>query len=95
MVELELLAVVWATKKCHLYLVGLPKFTLVVDHQPLVTILDRYTLDCVENPRLQRLKEKLQRYVFQNVWRRGKDHAIPDALSRAPVADPMPDDMLI
>jgi hypothetical protein len=95
MVELELLAVVWATKKCHLYLVGLPKFTLVVDHQPLVTILDRYTLDCVENPRLQRLKEKLQRYVFQTVWRRGKDHAIPDALSRAPVADPMPDDMLI
>ena len=82
-------------KKCHLFLVGLPKLPLIVDHQPLVTILDRYTLDCVDNPRLQRLKEKLQRYVFKTVWRRGKDHVTPDALSCATVADLMPDDMLI
>ena len=56
MVELELHAVEWATKKCRLYLLGLPSFTLVVDHQPLVTILDRYNLDAVEKPRLQRMK---------------------------------------
>lgn len=55
MVELELNAVEWAMSKCRLYLLGLPKFILVVDHQPLVTILDKYTLDAVENPRLQRL----------------------------------------
>ena len=64
MVELELLAAVWAVKKCRLYLLGLPKFTLVVDHQPLVSILDKFTLDAVENPRLQRFKEKLAPYVF-------------------------------
>ena len=58
MVELEMRAVEWATKKCRLYLLGLLSFTLI-DHQPLVTILDRYTLDGVENPRLQRMKERL------------------------------------
>jgi hypothetical protein len=56
MVELELLAVVWAVKKCRLYLAGLPNFTLVVDHQPLRSILDKKTLDQVETPRIQRLK---------------------------------------
>ena len=92
-IELELSAVKWAMEKCHLFLKGLPKFTLVVDHQPLVTILDKQTLDAVENPKLPRLKERISGYVFKTVWRKGKDHAIPDALSRAPVNDPEPDDM--
>jgi len=38
MVELELLAVAWAMKKCHFFLAGLPHFQLVVDHLPLRTI---------------------------------------------------------
>jgi transposase InsO family protein len=88
MVELELLAAVWAMKKCRLFLLGLKEFELVVDHKPLVPILDNYTLDMVENPRLQRLKEKTAPYVFTTTWRKGRDHAIPDALSRAPVSDP-------
>ena len=88
MVELEMLAVVWAMQKCRLYLHGLPSFELVVDHQPLVPILNDYTLDMVENPRLQRMKSKLTLFVFRTTWRKGKDHAIPDALSRAPVCDP-------
>ena len=53
MVELEMLAALWAMKKCRVYLLGLPTFSLVVDHRPLVPILDSYTLDAVENPRLQ------------------------------------------
>ncbi|MFO0089677.1 MAG: RNase H-like domain-containing protein, partial [bacterium] len=93
-VELELRAVEWAVKKCRLYLIGIPIFTLVVDHQPLVTILDRYTLDAVENPRLQRMKERLSAYVFKTVWRKGSQHAIPDALSRSPIADPTADDIM-
>jgi hypothetical protein len=71
---------------------GLPTFTLVVDHQALVPILNNYTLDAVENPKLQRLKERLSPYVFTTMWRKGREHAIPDALSRAPVNDPAPDD---
>jgi hypothetical protein len=42
----------------------------------------------VENPKLQRLKERLLPYVFKTVWRKGREHAVPNALSRAPVNDP-------
>ncbi len=39
MVELELVAVKWAMKKCHNYLYGLQHFDLIVDHKPRVSIL--------------------------------------------------------
>ncbi|KAG0721036.1 Retrovirus-related Pol polyprotein from transposon opus [Chionoecetes opilio] len=92
-VELELLAVVWAMRKCRMYLLGLSTFELVVDHKPLVPILDHHTLDAIDNPRIQRLKEKIAPYVFSTIWRKSKEHALPDALSRAPVAVPTHADM--
>lgn len=58
-VELDLAAAECAIRKCKLYLLGLPSFTLMIDHQALVSILDVYTLDAKENPKLQRLKERL------------------------------------
>jgi hypothetical protein len=64
----------------------------MVDHQALVAILDKYTLDAIDNPKIQRLKERLSPYSFTTVWRKGKEHAIPDALSRAPVNDLAPED---
>ena len=73
MVELEIRAAQWAMKKCRLYLMGLPTFTLIVDHQPLVTILDRYTLDQVENPRLQRMKEQMSSFTFKKNGVKGKN----------------------
>ena len=94
MVELELLAVVWAISKCRIYLQGLPKFELIVDHKPLECILNRQTLDMIDNPRLQRLKEKLCGYSFTTIWKKGKDHIIPDALSRAPCRDPEVEDII-
>jgi len=54
-IELEMLASVWATAKCKPYLIGVPNF-LMTDHRPLIPILNKYTLDTVENPRLQCLK---------------------------------------
>ena len=39
--------------KCRLHLLGLPLFWLIVDYQSLVTVLDKYNLDVVENPKLQ------------------------------------------
>ena len=92
-VELELAGVEWAMRKCKLYLLGLPSFSLVVDHQALVSILDGKTLDLVENPKLQRLKERLSPYVFTTTWKKGKLHSIPDALSRAPFNHPSPEDL--
>ena len=44
-VELELLAVAWAMQKCWLFHHGLPELEIVIDHQPLVPILNNYTLD--------------------------------------------------
>ncbi len=88
MVELELLAVAYAMTECHNYLFGLPHFELVVDHQPLVSILNKKTLDCIDNERIRRLKAATSRYTFSTKWRKGKDHRIPDALSRAPVREP-------
>ncbi|ROT64569.1 hypothetical protein C7M84_017475 [Penaeus vannamei] len=60
-IELEMLAASWAMGKCRLYLAGLQHFTLHTDHRPLIPILNHYTLDAIENPRLQRLRVKMAR----------------------------------
>ncbi|XP_068245143.1 uncharacterized protein mRpL22 [Palaemon carinicauda] len=93
-IELEMLAVSWALTKCRLYLQGLPSFTLQTDHRPLVPIINSYTLDMVENPRLQRMKERMSQYQFTAMWRAGKSLCIPDALSHAPVSYPTSEDMI-
>ncbi|XP_043200358.1 uncharacterized protein LOC122369578 [Amphibalanus amphitrite] len=91
-IELELAAVLWACKKCHVYLAGMPHFDLVVDHRPLVTILNYKQLNSIDNPRLQRMREKLLAFSFTTSWQKGSSHVIPDALSRAPTSDPAADD---
>lgn len=74
------------------YLLGLSSYKLVVHHHALVTIQDRYTLDAVKNPKLQRLKERLSPFIFTTIWSKGRNHAIPDALSHASVNDLGPED---
>ena len=37
-IELECLAMAWALKKCDFYLRGMPSFSIVTDHRPLVGI---------------------------------------------------------
>ena len=85
----------WAITKCKIFLAGLPHFTVLTDHHPLVPILNNYyRLDEIENPRLQRLKSKIMAYNFSTTWVKGAlDHA-PDALSRNPVSDPQDSEML-
>ena len=92
MLELELLAATWSMKKYRIHLLGLEHFELVVDHKDLVTILDKHSLDDVDNTRLQRLKEKTALFSLTTRWMKGKYHCIPDAISRAPVSDPLPQD---
>ncbi|ROT64663.1 hypothetical protein C7M84_017381 [Penaeus vannamei] len=91
-IGLEMLAASWAMGKCRLYLAGLQHFTLHTDHRPLIPILNHYTLDALEKPRLQHLRVKMAPYVFTTVWRAGKTLCIPDALSQAPVRHPTFDD---
>ena len=94
MIEIEMLGVVWAVLKCRIYLQGLNSFTVVCDHKPLLSILNNQTLDEIQNPRLQRLKQKLAGFNLTMEWKSGKSHMIPDSLSRAPVNDPEQQDML-
>ena len=77
MVELGLLSVIWAMRKCRIYLQGLPSFELIVYHKPLESILNIHTLDMVDNPKIQKLKEILSAFILHSAWRKGKDHVIP------------------
>ena len=80
-IELELLAVSWAILKCRIFLAGLPHFSVVTDHYPLISILNNYRLDEIENPRLQRLKTKVMAFNFTAEWIKGTLNNAPDALS--------------
>ena len=89
--EAELLAVTWAVQQAHLYLAG-ADFTLIVDHRPLIPILNSKTLDELPSPRIIRLKEKLAMYRLTAVWRPGIEHKVVDCFSRHPVDEPDAED---
>ena len=92
MIELECLGAAWAMSKCQQFIEGLQSFELVTDHKPLVPILNDYSLDKLDNPRLLRLRLKMQRFSFTARWVPGKSNVDADALSRAPVDDAVPAD---
>ena len=96
MIELELLAICWAANKCRMFIEGLPRaqFEIWTDHQPLVPILEKYSLPEIENRRLQRLKMKLDHLTFRTKWIKGADNEEADSLSRNPCAKAKPSDEL-
>lgn len=94
MIELECLAAAWAMYKCRQFLEGLPSFILTTDHRPLVPILNDYSLDKLDNPRLLRLRLKMQRFSFVAQWIAGKVNKDADALSRAPIVAAIAEDEL-
>ena len=75
--EIELLAVVWVVEKCRLFLIG-ADFEVIVDHRPLLSILNSKTLDELTSPRIVRLREKLVPYRFSAIWRPGIEHRMTD-----------------
>ena len=91
--EIELQAVVWAVEKCRVYLMG-RTFKQIVDHKPLVPILNEKGLQDLDG-RLLRLRQRLVHYSFTTEWRKGSDHRVPDALSRAPVGQLEAEDLLL
>ena len=59
---------------------------MVTDLHPLLGTF-RKPLAEIENPRLQRIREKTAGYNFNLEWIEGKSHLIADALSRYPVKE--------
>ena len=85
-IELEMLGIVRAVQRCDYYVRGIPNFTVVTDHRPLVGIFNKPITE-IQNTRLLRFREALSPYNFDIVWTAGKDHLIADALSRVPLFD--------
>lgn len=75
--ELEMLAVVRAIERFHIYLYGL-KFTVITDCHALVYAMNKASL----NPRIARWTLTLQSYDFKVAHRPGRRMAHVDALSR-------------
>ena len=87
-IEGECLAVVWALKKAKYFVLGCDNLIIAVDHKPLLGILGDKSLDDIENPRLENLKEKTLRYRFSIVHVAGVKNKVADAASRFPTCEP-------
>lgn len=81
--ERELLALIWSAERLRCYLEG-AKFQVITDHYSLKW------LDNLKNPqgRLGRWTLRLQQFDFEVIHRKGREHIVPDALSRAVPEDP-------
>lgn len=83
-IEKELLAATWTCEKMHMFLSGLPSFQLQLDHKPLIPLINQKNL--VDAPiRCQRILLRLMRYNVTAVYVPGKQHLVPDFLSRHPL----------
>lgn len=81
--EQEMLAIIAALKRFRPYLLG-AKVRIITDHQPLKYVL---TKAGEVQGRVTRWLDHLGEHDCTIEYRKGKDHVVPDALSRAPVDD--------
>ena len=80
-IEREMLAIVAGCERYHTFLYG-KSFTIITDHQPLVTICNKPIHSAPA--RLQRMLLRIQGYNYRIIYRPGSQMIIADALSRLP-----------
>jgi transposase InsO family protein len=78
--EKECLGVLLSIENFRPYVEG-TKFTVVTDHSALLWLLKMKT---PPSPRLARWILRLQGFDFEVIHRKGKEHVVPDTLSRIP-----------
>lgn len=79
-IEKELLSILFATSKFHLYIYGRKTFVRT-DHKPLVSLIKKNVGE-IPSPRLQRMILKLIKYDLELRYVPGKELYIADLLSR-------------
>ncbi len=80
--EIELLAIVWATKQLRPYLFG-RYFEIYTDHRPLIYLFSQAD----PSSRLNKFRMSLLEYNFDIIYVKGKDNVVADALSRISIKE--------
>ncbi|XP_062864461.1 uncharacterized protein K02A2.6-like [Trichomycterus rosablanca] len=84
-IDREALSLVWGIKKFHHYLYG-QRFTLVTDHQPLISIFNpRKGIPVMSATRLQRWALFLGAHSYDIEFKGTKQHSNADGLSHLPL----------
>ena len=83
-IEKEILAISFACSRFRDYIVGLPRFEIVTDHSPLVSLLSIKKIDEL-SPRLQRMRLQIAGLPYVVRYQKGSSNISADCLSRAPV----------
>ena len=92
-IELEALGLAFSILKCSFYLKGMSdQFLVKTDHRSLEGLWKKH-IDEVENPRLQRLMNKVAGYNFKVEWVPGSKNQAADCLSRQPLWSPQEEDV--
>lgn len=90
-IDKEALGIIWGIKRFNVYLYG-RNFTLVTDHQPLVSIFSpQKGISTTSSSRLQRYAIFLSGYDYTIKYRNTKLHGDADGLSRMPQKSRVPD----
>ena len=85
-IDKESLAIIFAVKHFHFFLYGKDRFTIYMDHKPLISLFGEHAkLPTLVAARLQRWALTLSAYNYKREYRTGANNGNADALSRKPL----------